>query len=246
MKKRIIIISVLLLFLTGCTCEYNLTIDGDIYREEVSIIGTTTTEVSEFNKKWEVPTDKEEYNVGLDPDATVEFSSDIYEYKLSGNTLKFNHDFSLDEYQNSSAVSNCYDMLNVIKYGKNTLISSSSHATCFEKYPDIDNIKVSVKVDRNVTSHNADTVNGNIYIWNITKDNASTKSINMALDNSTSQGNNTTTTSSATTTTKQAEKQSETEGKYTMYIFYGILLISFLIGYFICNMIIKRSDKMND
>ena len=247
MKKRIFIISILLLFTTGCTCEYNLTINDDVYKEEISIMGETEYEVKEFNKVWHIPVDKEEYSIGLDSDAVNEFVDKVYEYHLSGNTLKLSHDFdSNDSYSNSSAVFNCFDMLNVVKYGNNTLISSSSHATCFERNPYLDSVKVTVKVDRPVTSSNADYVSGNTYSWNINKTNASTKSINMSLDNSTTKDDSSNIGPGTTTTTKASIIPNNSGRDYTMYIFYAILLAIFLIAFFIFNKMKNKGNKMDD
>jgi len=246
MKKRIIFISMLLLFTTGCTCEYNLTIKNDIYQEEISIMGDTAEEVAEFNKKWEIPTDKEEYGIGLDPSSQVEFSSDLYKYTLTGNTLKFSHDFDREGYQNSSAVSNCYDMLNVIEYGKNILISSSSRAKCFDQNVNIDNIRVNITVDRPVTNNNADYINGDTYTWIISKNNASTKSINMSLDNSTTEDDSSNIDPGTTTTTKASITPNNSGRDYTMYIFYAMLLTIFLIAFFIFNKMKNKGNKMDD
>ena len=45
MKKRILILITILLLTTGCTCEYNLTIEENTYKEEIIITGETKEEI---------------------------------------------------------------------------------------------------------------------------------------------------------------------------------------------------------
>ena len=143
----------MLLLLTGCTCEYNLTIDNNVYKEEINLTGENNEETSNINNKWKVPVDKDEYNKGGDPESNSYISGDIYEYKVTGNILKFNYDFTKSTYPNSSAVSNCYDKLTVLNYENSTVISTSSKATCFDEYPLLTSITVNIKVDKPVKNY---------------------------------------------------------------------------------------------
>ena len=167
MKKRILVLIIILLLTTGCTCQYNLTIENNVYKEEVIIYGENSEEISNFNLKWQVPVDKDEYNRGGDPSTEIEVDGDIYNYNLSENSLKFNYDFTKSSIINSSAVSNCYNKLTITNYNETIIISTSQKATCYDKYPTLSNLRVNIKVDKPVISNNADSVSGNTYIWNI-------------------------------------------------------------------------------
>ena len=239
MKKKILIISTLILFATGCNCEYNLNIENNVYKEEVILMGEDASEVYSFNKKWEIPVDKDEYNVGLDPQSDSIDSSDIYTYKLSGNNLTFSHNFTKNEYAKSSAVSNCYDMLTVSNYSDSIIISSSQNVKCFDRYPSLNNVTVNIKVDKKVTSNNADNLNGNTYTWQLNKNNVNNKSINLVLENKSTESDDSSNSSSNNVITKK-------EQDYTLYIFSGILLVIMLIGYFIFNKIKNKNDQMDD
>ena len=236
MKKRIFIIIVLLLFTTGCTCEYNLSIENNIFKEETKITSSTSNELSSFSTSWKIPTDKSEYNVGLDPESTIEFNSNLYKYNLSGNVLSFKYDFSISDYPNSSAVSNCYNTLNIINRIDSIIISTSKENKCFDNYPNLEALKINIKIDTSVKSHNADVVNGNTYTWNITKNNANNKPINLVLTNNNNSGTN----------NNQNDKHTTEKKDYTLYIFCGILLVIMLCAYFIINKIKNNKDIMDD
>ena len=248
MKKNIIIIIILLIFTTGCTCEYNLTIDNNNYQEEVRIIAENENEISNYNLEWKIPTDKEENNYGGDPSTVPEYSSDLYEYKLVNNILTFNYNFNKDNYSNSSAVSTCYDTFTVIDYNNATIISTNSKASAFNKYPNLNNITVNIKVDKEVIDHNADRVNGNTYTWYIYKNNADNKSINLTLSNSsnTIDDKTTETPNKSTNSINEENKNENKKTDYTFYIFYGVLLVVMIIVYLIFNKIRNKNNEMDD
>ena len=234
MKKRILIILILLLT-TGCTCEYNLTIDGNIYKEEITILGETSDEISSFDNEWKIPIDKEEYEIVTGSDVEYIPEGDIYKYNLFSNQLKFNYDFSINNYNESTAVYNCYNKLTILNYNNSLIISTSPKANCFDKYPSLNSLKVTINVDRKVISNNADNVSGNTYTWNITKDNANNKSINITLDNSDEE----------VIDNPSSPQNSTTENKndYTLYIFLIVIVLIVFLGY---KWFLKFKEKNNN
>ncbi len=241
MKKRLLITIVLILFLTGCSCEYDLTIENDIFKEVVKFGSNDTSEVSNFSMNWKIPTNKEEYEFGLDEEANPEYSSKLYDYNLNGNVLTFNHDFTMNAYIDSSAVSLCYDMLSVTERGDDLIISTGKENMCFTNYPTLDSLRVKIKVDGQVVSNNADSVNGNTYIWNFRKNNALDKGINLVVRevNNANEG-------SSSNNSNNNNNSVTRKDDYSFYIFFGILLIVMLSVYFIVNKFKKNKDVMDD
>ena len=133
MKKRIIFLIILLLITTGCTCQYDLTIENGVYKEKVTLTADNDEEAANFNNEWKIVTDKEEYEIGLGSDGGYEPKGDLYSYNLTGNNLTFTHDFTKNEYSNSTAAYNCYKLLTVSNYSESIIISTSQKALCFEK-----------------------------------------------------------------------------------------------------------------
>lgn len=239
MKKRIVFVLMILLFATGCTCEYNLTIDNNVYKEEINIKGETSNEITNLNKKWQIPVDKEEYDIGTDPSTTSIPTTDTYNYNFTNNTLKLNNDFTKNGYLNSTAVSNCYKKLSIENYSNSTIISTSQNTLCFDKYPSLNNLVINITVDRPVTKNNADSVSGNTYTWNINKSNASKKGINLVLSNGTNENN-------SNKEDNNINNNINNKRDYTMYIFAGVLLIVMLLAYVIINTIKNKDDNMDD
>lgn len=237
MKKRIIILLILALFTTGCTCEYNLKIENGEYQETVTLIGENNQEINLLDDKYSIPVDKEIYNHPGDPDTVPQTDGENYKYNFSGNKLTFTYDFNDNSYQNSSAVSNCYNTLTVGYHNDSTIISTSSNAICFSRYPTLNNIQVNVTIDGEVSSHNADSVNGNIYTWNLTRENADSKSINLIFKEKATgkEGAN-----------NPISEVKKTKKDYSMYILGGILLVLFLIGYRIYIKIKSDENNLDD
>lgn len=239
MKKNYLILLILLLSTTGCTCEYNLKIDNNTYSEEVILFADNSNEQSNFNNKWQIPVDKDEYNIGLDIDSNNVISGSIYKSNFSGNKLTFNYDFGIDNYQNSAAVSNCYNKFNVTNYNGSIIISTSPNTICFSKYPDLSSVVVNITVDKPVTSSNADRISGKTYTWNLS--NSNNKSINLVLESSVNYNNE----SNNNNNNNNNENNSiNRKNDYSMYICAVILLIFFLSGYFIFNKIKSKDEAI--
>lgn len=233
MKKRLLIIITLVLFLTGCSCTYNLCIKDNTFSEEVIIVGDNNSEINSLNNKWQIPTNKEEYNIGTDP-SNKNIASKVYDYAFSNNRVTFKNDFTANEFIYSSAVSKCYNKLTVSNYEDTLIISTSQKVTCFDNNPPLNNVVINITVDRPVIKSNADSISGNTYTWNLSRSN-SNKDINLILDNSNSDTKN----------NSELDKKEKKTGDYTMYIFAIILLFVFLVAYAIVNSIKNKDDSID-
>lgn len=239
MNKKIFVL-LILLFTTGCSCEYSLTIDGNNYKENIVLSSDNSNEISSFNNKWVIPSNKDEYIELSESDSEVDNYSNIYDYNLSNNKLSFNYDFSKSNYSNSTAVFKCYNKLSIIDYDLTTIISTNEKNDCFNKYPTLSSIKVTIFVDRDVISSNADMVNGNTYVWNINKSNANNKSINLVLDN------NSELIDSKDDDNKDEDKNINNRFSLDNYILYIFLFVVVLIIYFGYRWFMEFKEKNND
>lgn len=239
MKKNKVLLVILLLSLTGCTCKYDLTIDGDNFKEAITIHATSNDEKNSFYNEWEIATDKEEYGIGLDDsdEALESIVTSKYDYLIDNDNLIFNHTFNRINYSNSSAISNCFDTVTTKQYENTIIISTSEKVLCFEKYRDMTELTINITVDRPVISHNADNVNNNTYTWVMT--NNSSKGINIILENELIED-----------TTNSASQETDTKDQFKldtdMYIFALILFAVLLIGYAIVRMVKNQDDDLSD
>ena len=232
MKRKVLILLIILLLTTGCTCQYNVKIDGNSYKETIYISSSDSEEIKNLNTKWEIPVDKDVYNSG-DKNTDYKSLGNIYNYSFSNNKLNFYYNFDKYDYPNSTAASLCYKTLSVTNFDNNTVISTSNGADCFDTYPNLTNLVISITIDKEVVSNNADKKNGNTYIWNFNRKNAKSKGVNLTYVN-----------------VKKEEKETDISATktndYTMYIIAGVLLIVALFAYFIINNIMNKNDEMDD
>ena len=245
MKKKLLVLIIIVLFTTGCTCEYNLKIDDNDYIETVRINADNDEELNRFNTNWKVPTDKEEYNSGEDAGATQTYKSDLYEYQLSNSTLTFTHTFDRKDIASSSAISNCYDMVTVKRYNGALILSTGTKVKCFNAYPGLNRVTITITTDKKVVSNNADYVSSNSYIWYLEKSTTS-KSINMTIDDTDeSETGEIVTPTTPGGNEKEKEPKEEKEKDYTFYIFALILLIVLLVGYYLYNKMKQKNEEMD-
>ena len=227
--KKILILIVLSLALTGCTCEYTLTINNGNYKENIKIIADNASEKATLNGKWSVPIDKESYNQPGDAEAANHYDN-VYEYKISNNAVTLSYDFNIKSINESSAISNCYDVVKIQTYENDIIISTDQNVKCFDKHPPLNSVRINIVTDKEELSNNADSVDGNKYTWFLTKQN-SNKAINMTMKND--------------NTSIEPFTNNKSNGKrdYSLYIFCAVLLVCFFIGYLIFNKIKKDGNR---
>ena len=186
MKKKILLL-VLLVFMTGCSAEYNIEIYNNEVRENMEFVSTDTSvwdsevqygltyrDLLDASINYPYPVFN---STVVDEDDTIKLDGvEYYDNKLIsdsnklGQKLKY-HKFTLENFNDSSLVNKCYQFFNVIEEGENIVISTSLKNLCFDEYPILENITINLKTNHKVVSSNADIVNGYHYTWNIGKDN---------------------------------------------------------------------------
>ena len=74
------------------------------------------------------------------------------------------------DFENSSAINQCYTNP-VFEVEENIVhINTGNNFNCYEYYENLETIQVILTTNHKVISSNAEVVEGNKYIWNITKD----------------------------------------------------------------------------
>lgn len=185
MKKTIFIITLLLL-LTGCKIEYKIDLNNllDIKESTEILLTTEEDKIKLDNFDLYIPINKETDDYGA-----FEIKRDDLEYynsKKEDETITFNYKFKKEEYDkyiNSTFVNLAYDYVSISEVNDSTLVlSTSKEFLLFEKYLDLEEVKVTINTDYKVLSNNADEVNNHDYTWIITKDNAYGKGIYLKID----------------------------------------------------------------
>ena len=185
--KKIVLLFVFALFLTGCSATCNIEIYNDKVREDMEYTETSLENLEKrYNSKftyrgliedsfsypytafYNAPANENDY-VKIDG---VEYYKNerIDEDGKFGQKLSY-HKFKLSNYKDSLIAKKCYKYFNVLDQDDTYVISTSINNTCFEEYPLLDSITVNIKTNHKVVSNNADIVNGYHYTWIIDKEN---------------------------------------------------------------------------
>ncbi|MDD3340793.1 MAG: hypothetical protein PHN72_01130 [Bacilli bacterium] len=174
-KKTIITILILALFMTGCTPKYQMTIDGEKIREKVTF---TLDSLKTNSQGDDHETDIENTSYYAYKEQT---EATLYQKKIvkSGdkNILTLTYDHDVENFKNALALQyfkypvyvNTKDYI-FIKLQGGLLKGMENRLTS-------EGAEVSITTDNRVLQNNADRVDGNTYIWKITKYNAQTKEI---------------------------------------------------------------------
>ena len=168
-KKIILLILVMLLF-SGCSVNYNLYINGDLTVNE-----KVTAQGSSYSLKT---------MTGQEPKAAANSLYDLYKIdgvKYSFSIYEDNGDIksiattsykSLEDYEDKFT-SDIAKEVNITRDGDLITLEIKQDVP-LDNYASrsliYDSISVNIDVPFKVTKHNADSVNGNTYTWNITKD----------------------------------------------------------------------------
>lgn len=166
MKKIIFIF--FLLFLSGCTATYQLTLDDNKITEKLTLIETNSLLFDVKNDSgWALREIFESLTIN------DEFAEENYSIKSLNNDNQLGVEYYSNKTKkiiNSSALNQCYINPQMTESENIVKINTGSDFKCYEYYNTLDTVKVIFKTNHKVISSNADIVEGNKYIWNITKD----------------------------------------------------------------------------
>lgn len=183
--KKIHLLFIIVLFLTGCSASANISIDKNSIVETVNIIEQDTNKYNKY-KNWNgfpVP-------LYYDQDLKVplwmqnrekESGVSYYDVKNDDNnkTLNITGKFTVNNHNRSSLVRNCFKLYNVINENSKTIFSTSQGLTCAFK-----NFDIRISTPYTVVTNNADKVDSenNVFIWNINSSNAKNASVYLEVD----------------------------------------------------------------
>lgn len=238
MKKLIIFVS-LLFVLTGCEATYNLDIDED-YNEVVTSIPYNNEELREMEL------DQFNYPAYYDPlffEEEYGYVEGVTRYNISFNDrLEYRFKFN-ERYQDSNIANTASENFDVYYSDDNmkpSNIFASGFGIIFNEYSNLSKLTINIKFSGEVSSHNADYVNGNIYSWVVTKDNQdrelifhyinekkySSKNVNSKTGNNTNgspdNNINLVTQQNDSTSKSNQENNEKKDSKFFLYVLYSL------------------------
>lgn len=181
MIKKIIMLLTLVFILCGCTARVDIKIDKTSIDETISIVDYANEnydkeQVLAKYKKW-MPIDKSVVIVDTESD---EAKSGINYYKRkvndlgNGYNILYNYNYAFDEYLNSRSLNTAFKS-SFVSYSKKdstiTISTDSAGTNLFNQYKDLDSLLINLESNYEVIDSNADSVNGNVSTWNLSRDN---------------------------------------------------------------------------
>lgn len=170
MKKiKIFIFLCSILLLSGCSVEYNLTLNDDLTVSEKVVATERTKRMEALTKQKGEQAVNYLYNMFKRDDENITLTSREDDYNTYATAITSYED--INDYA-SKFSSDVFDNVNVTKDGniitfsteqKELLSSDTNYSLLY------DDITVNVTIPFEVTSNNADKVTGNTYTWNIKK-----------------------------------------------------------------------------
>ena len=183
--KKIILLIIVLLTLTGCKAEYNLVYENDIFKEKLVLTSLKNDIVDDvnvnYNRNYFV-----NYKLQLGDMSESDYISKyggIYNKNIIDENnnygMKLSYDFNnKEEYLNSSIVFNLFEKF----YISSNLFEATNIKNIFDNYTNLEEIKVIYNTDKNIISRNDDEKIDGKYYWYINKDNYKNKEILIRYD----------------------------------------------------------------
>lgn len=154
MKKLLMVM--LLILVSGCSCKYNLSIKNAQIKETLTINGVTT---------------------GIPEQADlVNISTHEYSKNLNGNILEYQTSYYLNNYKTSDFLT-CFDSYTFLEEENNYILRTGKKFKCLPyQYNDFDilrydKLEITLTTNHQVLDSNADYVEKGVYHWFITADN---------------------------------------------------------------------------
>lgn len=180
MKKKLLILVILLLSLTGCKVEYKLNLDNKLNLDEnIELISTSEKDKDKFSSfDLYIPIDK---NVPYGAFQEKIEGTEYYKTKKNSSKITFKNNYlnqNYEQYINSYIVNSAYDYVSIASINNEDLVlSSSKKFYLFDKFNNLEEVKITISTTYKVIEHNADEVKNHDYTWIINKDNADNKGI---------------------------------------------------------------------
>ena len=231
--KRVLLLLIMIILLTGCTAEVNYKLNESNISEQVIIVdrdGTKEEILGRYRKY--IPVYSDETIADADPDERMTgytyYNRDDKELN-DGYKFTYNHLYVLKDFNRSNTLNRTFHsgaLEYSIENGIINIYTDSNGIKWFDSYPELTNIKVNIITDLEVIKNNADSVNNNIYTWNFTKEdnekNIYLQTKNHLYDEVHNNKNN-----------KNDEKESEEEEKNNY-----LLIVALVIGSFVLLLIV--------
>lgn len=252
--KRInkLLISLMILILcSGCSINYEIEITKDNVKETIDTTDTifsdrTKEDIYNEYQSWFPVYINAFGDELLEYDISTKFDNVEYHQKSineidNGYHYTYKYTYPINKFNNASSLRQAYAKRNFY-IGKEYISINTDSTNLLCNYSYFEDLNVTISVDKNIYNvdyNNAHNISGNKYIWKLNRNNCKESKIILTLKY---KELNTEPNNSETPNNKG--NQNKNNG-YVMYIFYGILIILVIVGYFIIKNIKNKGDKFD-
>lgn len=172
MNKKIILVFIMLILLTGCSSEYKLEISNNKFDENISAMIPKSMVLDIQNEQ----NSDVEYDDSITPfleekTSSLTTSDKFYEKKVSKSTdiikVELNYTYDEENFKLANSINTCFEYPE-LDFSKTYYMNLQGNFYCLYG----DSIDIKIKTKNKVNFNNADEVNENTYIWHIDENNA--------------------------------------------------------------------------
>lgn len=175
--KKIIILLITAILLTGCNATYDINFKKEnisdnikIYTDSKIVNNASQNQITEFKDKlneWE--RGYEYYNREI-------YATD----KITG--YNYTYDFTYEEYDAMSQIRKCYKDFEFNVDNNYITITTSNEFLCNTYYKDVNNFTLTITSEYKILTSNADTKENNVHKWNFNKNNSKNKPLTIKIE----------------------------------------------------------------
>lgn len=181
--KKLIVLVVSILFLTGCNVEYSLNISEDSIFENINIISENDSEsniISSYLKPVEAFINSPIYSESVEKVPGVEYYNVSKLINNGWYNLRLNYNYDLKEFQNANIINHSVSIFKFDNKKDEYNLNTGARLKIFDSY-DINNLTIKIILSDyyEYINSNANSINGNEYIWYITREDYKTRPINL-------------------------------------------------------------------
>jgi hypothetical protein len=168
MIKKLIFLIFVSLVITGCEATYQIELDYDEITEQVDVLKENNDydqDIDSYLEEWLI----ELTDTSL---ATSSYkSSKLYAENKSGIKLERTYDDINELSRFSPLLLDCFTNSSIDINPSSIVLDTGSGFTCFNTYEDLDLLNIKITTKYVVKEHNATKVEGNIYTWQLDRQN---------------------------------------------------------------------------
>lgn len=177
--KKILLLLITTVLLTGCTATYDITFDEDIIHDSIKVY----TDSKNVNTASKEKLDNFLLKIGEWERGYDYYKRELYTTdKITG--YHYTYDFPYDQYDATSQIRKCYKDF-TFTYDNTINLKTSNEFLCSTYYKEVKNIEISITSKYQITSSNADKKTNNTHTWIINKNNYKNKPIIIEIDKNT-------------------------------------------------------------